>query len=187
MLINFHADEIQGKDILLLQTTLEPPLPKVLYEQMMSRLEANLKASPYLGRKIMPAEVGKSSETDIELKNDYLFYSATLSETGMSDPEISYRLGKKLNISLLTTIQLYYIPCSVCKKGDTLWMTGQLVEAETGKHLFRLNLRTSVGSDPDSVAEEAEALIGEYLENLDQLLEPKWHRLRFNGLRPSPA
>lgn len=181
------ADQLHGRSVLLLPPARLPPTDKVLHDDIAARIDEAIARSPQIGAVMTRKDVSQRSDLSIAIRGDYEQFSNTLSLTGMADPDISYRLNRDLGVELLSMAQIAYLPCAICEEGDQLWLVGQIIEAQTGRLLFRAHLRITVsGRDPAVLAREGAQLADDYMETLEDAFRLKWHRLRFAHLKPTP-
>lgn len=181
--IDILAEDLAGRKTALVVSSVQPPFPQAMHDNMLQRTEKALSDNPNLGELISPAQIDSLDTLSPRLRNEYQLYTSTLTESGVSDPELSKKLGKALGVGLLMSVQMFYVPCPVCEFGDQLWLTGQMVDAPSGDVVFRMHIRTNVGNEEGDLKNESDRLVGLYLEKMGNLLEPKWHRLRFRNLK----
>jgi hypothetical protein len=181
-----QAHELHGRPILLLRPSLIAPTPESVHNQVVNAVQAGMAALPELGPIVTPEALRQRAGYSLEMKGDYDQYANTLSLTGISDPALSADLADGLKVDLLAQAEPIYLPCSkdICDQGDELWLVGEVVDAHTGRIVFRAHLRTPAGSDdPALLAKLAEDLTHEYLEDLAIAFRLRAHRERFENLK----
>lgn len=177
------SDSMAGRSVVMLKPTHVPPIDEALHRRIIDDVEARLKEYPHLGRLISRREVARMAAADRKLGREYDLYSDTLTVVGVSDREGSAQLGKTLDVEMLVAVQVFYMPCADCETGSQIGLAANLVDAESGKLLWRGHFTASV-SDEDSQTRvvAAEELVDDFLEFFDEDVRPKWHRTRFQNL-----
>ncbi|HEX9842021.1 MAG TPA: hypothetical protein VGC20_04700 [bacterium] len=170
----------------MLQPVLIAPTPPTLHDSVVQRIEQALSELPGLGPVTGRAQ-WRRPDVPLGAADAYALYSSTLSLTGISDPELARRLGEQLRVDLLALAQPIFIACSVCEEGDQLWLMGLIVEARTGRIVFRAHSHAPVADDPQEMAGLAEAMAQDYLLDLGLAFQLRPHRQRFENLRPLAA
>lgn len=177
------SEAMAGRSVAVLKPTFAPPVSLSLHKRIVDQVEARLLKFPHLGRVLSRQEVGRVAAGNRKLIRNYDLYSDTLTVVGVSDRQGSALLGKSLGVEMLLGVQLFYMPCPQCEFGSHLGFVVALVEAESGKLLWRGHFRAPV---PDDENEARGATAGELVESFfvvfDEDLRPKWHRLRFANL-----
>jgi hypothetical protein len=159
-------------------------LSESLHERIVERLEAGIAASPQVSAVLTREALASRKDVPLAISEDYSLFSNTLSLAGVSDPELAIRLGRHFGVELLSVAQLSYLPCGVCEEGDQVWLVGQVVDAGTGRLVFRAHLHTQVSTeDAGELARIGEELADAYLEVFEVTFRLKWHRQRFEHLR----
>lgn len=178
------AEDLHAQRILLLEPALLQPTPAAVQRRVQDEVRAALARSPDVGGLVDGAELRHRPRMALQTLNAYQEFSNTLSLTGVSDPELANRLYNALGVGLLAMVQPVYQPCQTCELGDQLWIVGQLVDAKTGRLVFRAHLESNLGTaDNAAVAEEAESMMATYLERQATAMRLRPHRVRFNHLR----
>ncbi|MDH4247601.1 MAG: hypothetical protein OEW39_07280 [Deltaproteobacteria bacterium] len=179
-------EALNGKTVLLFLPPVEPPMPESLHNQLMDQARQGMQSSPHLGKVLTGSDV--QALKDVTLNGYFQTYGTTLTDTGLSDPELSHHFGQRLNADLLTTLQVYHLPCPVCEEGDQLWLVGQTIRVSTGELMLRVHIKNPVASNTQTLGEESADMVKDYLERFNEAARPKWHRLRFKHLKaPSPT
>jgi len=180
------ADALQGRTVVMLESTRLPPFSADGYEKIVARVERALASSPDIPRLISRKDMKERGDIPLATRNNYKLLSNSISLLGVVNPELSSRLGLDLNAQLLSSIHLSFLPCSACEEGDQLWMVGQVVSAGTGKVLLRTHHGVPVeSSDEAQLLEVAEELAANFLLEAKSAFHRKWHRQRFEHLRPA--
>ena len=178
------AADLHGKPLLLLKPSLLAPTSAELHEHVVGAVEKGLRASPEVGPITGREQVQGRKELPLKVLDAYDLFSNTLSLTGVPDPELAARLANGLGVDLLAVAQPSYLPCPICEQGDELWLVGQVVNAHTGRIVFRDHLKiTAHGSDPDYLRGLADDLTAEYLADFNRAFHLRAHRQRFQNLK----
>jgi hypothetical protein len=177
------AAELHGKRLLLLEPSLIAPTPPELHKRVVEQIEAAMAASPDVGEVLGRDAFRLNSNVSLQAKQAYELFSSSLSLTGMADPELSNRLYKELGVELLAVAQPVFLPCATCDEGDQLWLVGQVVDARTGRIVFRAHLRSPSSADPQSMSDLAESLTAQYVDEMAVAFRLRAHRERFRNLK----
>ena len=183
-----QAHELHGKRLLLLRPVLIAPTDPALQQHVLERTDGALAQLPGLGP-ILGRDAPRSRPgVSLAVVDAYEQFSSTLSLAGIGDPELARVLLDGLQAELLILVQPTTVPCPVCEQGDELWLVGEVLEARTGRLVFRAHLRGPVGAD-DAPAQLAlaNALIDEFLDYLRQAFRLRAHRERFTHLKALAA
>lgn len=117
------------------------------------------------------------------LKRQYDLFTDTLSVVGIAEREGSRQLGKSQNTELLLMPQLFFLPCPGCGTGSQVALVVNLVEADSGRILWRGHFMMPVDNDdPQHHEEVAREAMDSFFVLFAEDVRPKWHRLRFLGL-----
>ena len=177
------SDAMAGRSTLVLRPTFVAPVSEKLHKRIIDEVEARLLDYPHLGRVRSRADFARLSQGDRKLRREYNLFSDTLTVVGVTDADGSSRLGKSADVEMLISAQLFYMPCPLCEFGSQLGLVTNLVEASTGKLLWRGHFTSSVPDDnPEAQATTAQKLVENFFLAFDEDLRPKWHRRRFRGL-----
>ena len=181
--VNYEA--FNQQTVLFYQPPVEPPLAESLHTLLMDQVRQGLQASPHLAKVLTVADV--NALNDATTLGQYQLFGATLSDTGISDPGLSGTLARRMKAALITSLQVYHLPCQVCEEGDQLWLVGQTVRGNTGELLMRVHIKNPVSSDASQLDVELGAMVADYLTRFNEAARPKWHRLRFNNMKAQAA
>ncbi|MCZ6474652.1 MAG: hypothetical protein O7A08_11830 [SAR324 cluster bacterium] len=178
-----NSENMVGRSVLVLEPSYIPPVSKELHTRIMNEVESRLQEFPHVGRVVTRKEFNALVKKNRRLRRSYRLLSDTLSVVGFPDQETASHLGKMQNVEMIVAAQLFYIPCEFCEGSNQLALLFYLVEAETGKILWRADFSESVsGDDLQLRSEEADDLVEALFDALDEDLRPKWQRLRFKQL-----
>ena len=169
--------------MLFLEPTYLPPLDEAVHGVFARRLEQALSDSAHLGR-LVNREAFEKLAIDQSQRQYYAILADTVSVVGLNELELSSRVVAGLDVDLLASAQLVYIPCAHCEDGSKMAVVTQLYDARDASLLLRAQIRIGVGDNGENQEEEAGSLVDSLLVLLDDILRPKWHRLRFDSLRP---
>ena len=159
------------------------PISEEVHEKIVSRVEEELARSPYWGRIVTRKEFQELAAQRAALRRDYLLAAETLTDLGIAERGLSARLGRGTGTELLVSAQMAFIPCPACQSLNRLYAIGYVIEARTGKLLWRAHFFIDLPDDsPASVAQEAEALGESLITAMSRFPQPTWHRLRFRQL-----
>lgn len=180
------SEAMLGRSVAVLRPTHVQPISQALHKRIVDGLEARLQQFPHLSRVLSRSDVERRLADDRKMMREYELYSDTLTVVGFSDLTGSVKLGKSLEVEMLLSTQLFYMPCPQCEKGSQMGLVANLVDAASGKLLWRGHFLAGVSEeDIEERAAVAESLADDFLVAFDQDLRPKWHRLRFaNMSRP---
>lgn len=179
-----NSARLVGSNVLFLSPALLPPIRAAQLNRLVETVEAGLAQSPHVGKIITRKELAARKNLPITVRRDYALYSNTLSLVGVSNPEISRRLGKIFGVQLLAMVQMTYQRCQICENGNQLWMVAHVVEAKTGRIVLRANLRVILEKpEPALIEQTAREMAETYLEEFHLAFLPKWQRLRFYNLK----
>jgi hypothetical protein len=177
------SDAMVGRSAAILRPTHVQPISEALHKRIIDGLEARLQQFPHLSRVLSRSDVQRRLTGNRKMMRAYELYSDTLTVVGISDQDGSAKLGKSLEVELLVSTQLFFMPCPQCEKGSQLGLVANLVEAASGKLLWRGHFLTNVSEEDDEErVAAAESLADDFLVAFDEDLRPKWHRLRFANL-----
>ncbi len=120
------------------------------------------------------------------LKRQRDTYVGTFVLTGVSDKDLSSRIGKAMEVDQFFILHLDQFPCTECSGGKVLWVKYDLVDAKSGERLWSGRLNIELDDDeiePEVFAEltqeNAEAVLDAFTS---QFVVP-WHRLRYQNLQ----
>jgi len=181
-----QAHELHGKRILLLPPSLITPTPPALQQHVTERLQAAMAKLPDLGPVLDAQAAARQPGFSLDVRDAYVQYANTLSLTGISDPDLSSRLAKGLGVDLLAQAQPVFVPCDrlTCEEGDELWFVGQVIDAHSGRLVFRAHLHAPAsGSDAAALTPLADSMTQEYLDDLEVAFRQHAHRERFANLK----
>ena len=179
-----NTARLAGSNVLFLSPALLPPVGATQLNRLIETVEAGLASSPHVGKVITRKELAARRDLPLAIQRDYALFSNTLSLAGFSNPEISRRLGETFGVQMLAMVQMTYQRCQVCELGNQLWVVAHIVEAKTGRIVFRANYRSPLEKPEASLIEQAARELAEtYLEEFNLAFIPKWHRLRFFNLK----
>lgn len=181
-------EDLERRSLVVIDASPTPNLPPGLHTAFENRFEQALMTSTHTGRVVSREQMQQDSAGDAGLRADYRVLSEALSLMGVSERDLSSRLGKGADVELVAMAQLFYQPCPLCPTGGLVGVTTSLVEASSGKLLMRLHFSRRGDPDgPDEVRAIVDDLTDQMLVRLISAFEPKWHKLRFRNLRKSPA
>jgi len=185
----YGADRFQQKSVLALNPTVILPMQEDVLRQAQARVQEALTDSPYLGRVILPAELRELVAQDAIAGSAYDTLSDFVTVLGIADRELVLSVSEKHPVDLLFSLQVLNLACPNCEVDDKVGLVAVILDARTAEVLWRLHLTEPVSRDANAaeVKEEAEHLTDDFLSMFDYLLKPKWHRQRFEHLRPTPA
>lgn len=182
------TSELRGKPMLLLRPSLQAPTSEAMQQRLEQRFTETLAKSEDVGPLTRPEELDSRTDLPLRVRDAYTLFSNTLSLTGVSDPELANRLYKSLGVELLAVAQPAYLPCPVCEEGDQLWVVGQVVQARTGRLIFRGHFSAPAPSgDPAALDALADELMGDLLHAMAFAFHPRPHRVRFEHLKHSSS
>ena len=177
------SDSMAGRSVVMLKSTHVPPIDEAFHRRIIDGVEARLMEYPHLGRMVPRREVARRAAADRKLGRRFDLYSDTLTVVGVSDREGSAQLGKALNVEMLVAVQVFYMPCSECEQGSIMGLAANLVEAESGKLLWRGHFTASVvDEDNQSYVAAVQEIVDEFFGYFDEDVRPKWQRIRFGNL-----
>ena len=182
-------NELYGKNVLVLESSYTPPLPQSILATVQNRFEEELRRIPHLGTVISRQEFRAVNQGDRLVLQDYAVLSDSLSIVGLTDREITVRLRESQNVDLVAMVQVLQLPCEFCEQDSRLGIIAMLLDTATGELRWRAHLSEDIELDPSpgDLAEIADELSDELIGMLENLLEPKWHRLRFENMRKPSA
>lgn len=181
-------EELQQRSVLVIDASPTPNLPPGLHAAFEQRFEQALQDSPHTGRVVGREQMHQVSALNARLRADYRSLSDVFSQMGISERELSSRLGDGADVELVAMAQLFYQPCPLCTTGGLIGVTTSVVEAGSGKLLLRLHYsRRGDPAGPEAVRAIVDDLTGQMLVSLTSAFEPKWHKLRFRNLRKPQA
>ena len=178
------AGDLHGKPVLLLEPSPLAPTRPELHQHVVETIEAALAASPEFGPITRREQMHDRRDLPLSVLDAYSLFSNTLSLAGVADPDLASRLAKGVQVDLLMVAQPAYLPCPICDEGDELWLVGQVVNAHTGRMVFRDHLRVAArGNEPDYLRGLSDDLVREYLTDLTRAFHLRAHRQRFQNLK----
>ena len=182
-------DKLYGRDLLVLESSPLPPLPESILAEMQNRYETELLNSPHLGRVVTRDEFRASNREDHQMLNDYRQIPDTLSVLGLPDREISTRILATQGVDLLGLVQVIQLHCEYCDKDSRIGLVSILLDSASAKIYWRVHISRDIEfeEEPDTLAAEADILGGILFRMLERLIEPKWHRQRFDHLRKTTS
>lgn len=109
-------------------------------------------------------------------------YLDSLAQVSVSNRDISFRLGKALNVDNLIAFQIDYWPCAECRSPLRIRLKMRLVDLTSGMIIW-----TGINELEFETAEEASyaellTLSSEILDQFEMRFRRKWHRKRFQHL-----
>ncbi|MDH4120754.1 MAG: hypothetical protein OEV94_03530 [Deltaproteobacteria bacterium] len=178
------AHELAGREVLFLNAPRDNSgLPAGLKERLVDQVEANLSQSPLVKRLVTRSQFLESAK-GTPLANDYLVYSETLAQIGVSEIETANRLGKSQQVSLLFQVEFSLYPCDGCLEGSQAGVVGTLIDTATGEVVWRIHLSQRLDENKSMTLDErGEELTAKLLARMEATLTPRWHKLRFMGLK----
>lgn len=183
-----QSETMNRKRILLLRPSLLAPTPSALHARVVQQVTAEMDALPDVGELVTLDALRRGGEMPLDLKDAYDQYSNTLSLTGVSDPDLARKLQQAAQVDLLALAQPAYLPCAVCEDGDQLWLVGQIVDAHTGRLVFRAHFSEPAPSnDAAELNAVADELMADYLDALALAFKLRPHRTRFSNLKAKAA
>lgn len=178
---------LEHRSLLVIDASPTPNLPPGMHAEFENRFEQALLGSPHIGRVVAREQMHEQSARDARLRADYRALSEVLSLMGISERELSSRIGTGADVELMAMAQLFYEPCELCTTGGLIGVTTSVVEASSGTLLLRLHFSQRGDPDgPDEVRAIVDELTEQMLVGLTSAFEPKWHKLRFSNLRKQP-
>lgn len=180
---NADAASMRARPTLVLAPTLLPPVEPELFNAIVDRLEREMAASPYLGKVFTRDTFLRETANGGALRSTYELFSTTLAVAGISERSTANALGEFHQVELLLMAQLVYVPCPTCDEFHAMALAANLVEAKTGKVLWRAHLTERFINDtPENRRKVAESLVPRLLAFFEDSLRPKWQRVRFENL-----
>lgn len=177
------SDAMAGRSVMVLQPSRVPPVSRELHGRIIDEVEARLKHFPHLGKLRTRKQVRQSIRDNRPLKRRYALFADTLSVVGIAEREGSYQLGQSQNSELLLMPQLFFLPCPGCGAKSQVALVVNLVEADSGKILWRGHFLSFVDDDePQHQEEVAKEMMESFFVAFEEDVRPKWHRLRFRTL-----
>lgn len=181
-------EALQQRGVLVIDASPTPNLPPGVHAAFEARFEQALLASSHTGRVVPREQLRRQIARDARLRADYRALSDVFSLMGVSERDMSRRLGEAADVELIAMAQLFYQPCPLCPTGGLIGVTTSVVEAGSGKLLLRLHYARRGDPDgPEEVRAVVDDLTGQMLVSLVSAFEPKWHKLRFRHLRGPQA
>lgn len=172
----------------MVKSSITPNISQQSLDRFQRHVEGAMAASPHVGRLLNSQSVEAKTADKPQLRRDYLIYSDTLSVLGVGEREYSSQLGQALGFDLVAMSQLYREMCPRCDQGGMIGVTGIIIDAQSGEVLLRVHLADRGNPDDDETVQE---IIEELAVDLTRVLvgafEPKWHKLRFENLRPASS
>lgn len=174
---------LNGRKAMFLQPTYLPPLEESIFLEVVDALEEGFSRSTQLGGVVTRADFFRQTEADRSLRRDYEVLSNTLSVAGISERKLARALRQVGQVDLLLLTQLVFIPCGHCEESHRLALTSYVVEAETGKIVWRSHaITTNMANDPALLRKRGHQLAAELLELFEESVRLKWQRQRFANL-----
>lgn len=161
-------------------------LERSLLDAAQRRVEQRLETFSEFAQFLSIEETNQRYGDNAQLKYQSVQYTLTVALTGISDKNISSKMGEALQVEQLFLLQAERIACVECGAGEKLVVRFYLIEAQTSELLWRGRFDQSL--DEDEV--EPEALADLLLETVDLLLDEltltfkkRWHRQRYENLK----
>lgn len=185
----YDAERFQNQSVLALNPTPVLPLPEEVLRRIQARVQEALAAFPYLGKVIGPEEIRALAARDVLIASNYVTLSDFVTVLDITDREMLLAVTGKQPVDLIFSIQVLHLACPNCEQSDKVGLIASFINAGTAEVVWRLHLTEPVSrtADATEVSMEADYLAGQLIETLEYLLKPKWHRQRFEHLRPSPT
>ncbi len=157
-----------------------------LINHITKKVEAHLQEFPSFSQFIPISQSQQFFQRNPQLHAETNQYVATFALTGVSDKDVSSRLGNALNAEQIFILQLDKYPCSECDSGRAYLLKFYLLDAQTGALLWRGRINENL--DEEDIEEAAFANLVD--EAVDTILEEfirrftiRWHRLRYENLK----
>ena len=162
-------------------------IPSELWTTVVKKVETHLLQSSSFSKILTEADLAPIWNQNPILKQEQHRYITTLGLAGISDRDLSIKLGKKLNVDQFFLLQLEDYPCTEkCDSPQQFFLRFTIVDTQTSETIWRGRIHY----EPDVEELQAEAYTALVLSLTDELIEAlaqgfaiPWHQWRYEHLK----